>query len=149
DHQSSAWLQDSWRCAQQRLQIVELSVYPNSDCLEGLRRGIDSLVLFHWPGRGRYHLRKMRCTSYRPRPNNGSGDSPRPPFLTEFVNQVGEFFFVEPIYHLIGGALATHFHAHIERSFRLKTESALRVGQLQTAQPQVGHDSVGAAIFQL
>ncbi len=39
---------------------------------------------------------------YRPGPDNGSGDSPRPPFLSEFVNQVGEFFFVGLIYHLFG-----------------------------------------------
>jgi hypothetical protein len=31
----------------------------------------------------------------QPRPDNGSGDSPRPPFLTEFVNQIGKLALVE------------------------------------------------------
>src|SRR5205823_1652679 len=84
----------------------------------------------------------MRCTAYRPRPNNGSGDTPRPPFLTEFVNQIGEVFLVKPIYHLIGGTLAARVHAHVERSFRLKTESALRICELQAAQAQISQNSV-------
>src|SRR5204863_7807295 len=84
----------------------------------------------------------MSGRSYRPRPNNGSGDSPRPPFLTEFVNQIGERSLVEPIYHLIGGALGALIHAHVERPFRLKTESAPRLSKLQRADPEIGQDAV-------
>jgi hypothetical protein len=73
----------------------------------------------------------MSGTSYRPRPDNGSGDSPRPPFLTEFVNHICEVFFAHAIYHLIGGALSLRVHSHVERPFRLKTESARCVTELQ------------------
>src|SRR5277367_6405049 len=82
--------------------------------------------------------------SYRPRPANGSGDSPRPPFLSEFVNHIGKLSLVEVVYHLFGGSLATRVHPHVERSIRLKTKSARRIVQLQTADPNVGQDSVDA-----
>src|ERR1051326_5404244 len=79
----------------------------------------------------------MSGCSYRPRPDNGSGDSPRPPFLTEFVNHIREFFFAHVVYHLIGGALTVRVHPHVERPFRLKAESARRVAELQRTYPQV------------
>src|SRR5260221_10847137 len=68
----------------------------------------------------------MSGTSYRPRPDNGSGDSPRPPFLTEFVNHIREVFFAHVVYHLIGGALALRGHPHVQRPFRPKTPSPRR-----------------------
>src|SRR5580704_3943930 len=80
--------------------------------------------------------------SYRPRPANGSGDSPRPPFLSEFVNHIGKLTLVEVVYHLFGATLATRVHPHVERSIRLKTESARRIVQLQTAHSDVGQQSV-------
>src|SRR5438874_1344206 len=80
--------------------------------------------------------------SYRPRPANGSGDSPRPPFLSEFVNHIGKLSLVEVVHHLFGGTLATRVHPHVERSIRLKTKSARRVVQLQAANSDVGQDSV-------
>jgi len=86
----------------------------------------------------------MSGSSYRPRADNGSGDSPRPPFLTEFVNQIGEIALVELVYHLIGGTLAVRVHPHVERSFRLKAESARRFTQLQRAQADVGQHPVHA-----
>src|SRR5882762_10344535 len=73
--------------------------------------------------------------SYRPRPDNGSGDSPRPPFLSEFVNHIGKLSLVEVVYHLFGGTLRPRVHPHVERSIRLKTKSACRVGELQAASP--------------
>src|ERR1700684_3818201 len=76
--------------------------------------------------------------SYRPRPASGSGDSPRPPFLSEFVNHIGKLTLVEVVYHLFGATLATRVHPHIERSIRLKTKSARRIGKLQTAHSDVG-----------
>src|SRR5258707_9366490 len=85
----------------------------------------------------------MSGTSYRPRPDNGSGDSPRPPFLTEFVNHIREVFFAHVVYHLIGGALAPPVHPHFERPFRLKTESARRVSELQRTYPQAPPQSLG------
>src|ERR1051326_6069953 len=84
----------------------------------------------------------MSGRSHRPRPNNGSGDSPRPPFLTEFVNQIRESDLVHPIYRLIGGALFARVHPHVEWTLRLKTESPLGVAELQRAQPQVGQDAI-------
>src|SRR6266496_3022988 len=84
----------------------------------------------------------MSGCSYRPRPYNGSGDSPRPPFLTEFVNQVSEFFFAELVYNLICGQLSQRVHPHVQGSFRLKTESALRVFELHRAQSKVRQHSV-------
>src|SRR5262249_34427411 len=83
---------------------------------------------------------------YRPRPDNSSGDSPRPPFLTEFVNHICEIFFAHVVYHLIGGALALRVHPHVERSFRLKTESALRVSQLKRTQTQIRQNAVRASL---
>src|ERR1700746_3147187 len=80
--------------------------------------------------------------SYRPRPANGSGDSPRPPFLSEFVNHIGKLSLVEVVYHLFGGTLCMRVHPHIKRSFRLKTESARGIVQLQAANTDVGQDPV-------
>src|ERR1700722_11769819 len=80
--------------------------------------------------------------SYRPRPDNGSGDSPRPPFLSEFVNHIGKLSLVEVVYHLFGGSIALRVHPHVERSICLKTKSARRVVQLQAAHSNVGQDTV-------
>ncbi len=80
--------------------------------------------------------------SYRPRPANGSGDSPRPPFLSEFVNHIGKLSLVEVVYHLFGGSLATRVHPHVQRSIRLKTKSARRVVQLQAAHSHISQNSV-------
>src|SRR5208282_640416 len=84
----------------------------------------------------------MCGTSYRPRPANGSGDSPRPPFLSEFVNHIGKLSLVEVVYHLFGGSLAVRVHPHVERSIRLKTKSARRIVQLQAAYSDVGKQTV-------
>src|SRR5258708_33455486 len=84
----------------------------------------------------------MSGSSYRSRPDNGSGGSPRPPFLTEFVNHIREIFFAHAIYHLIGGALTPRVHPHVEWAFRLKTESALRIIQLHRAQSQISQQAV-------
>src|SRR5215469_13991543 len=86
----------------------------------------------------------MSGTPYRPRPDNGSGDSPRPPFLTEFVNHIGEILFAHVVYHLIGGTLALRVHPHVERPFRLKTESARWIAELQRAHAQVRQQPVRA-----
>src|SRR5271155_3609397 len=81
--------------------------------------------------------------SYRRRPDNGSGDSPRPPFLSEFVNHISKLALVEVVYHLFGGTLRPRVHPHIERSIRLKTESACSIVELQTAHSDVGQQTVG------
>src|SRR5437762_9147717 len=80
--------------------------------------------------------------SYRPRPANGSGDSPRPPFLSEFVNHIGKLSLVEVVYHLFGGTLAMRVHPHVQRSIRLKAESPCCVAQLQAADSDVGQNSI-------
>src|ERR1700690_1375939 len=85
----------------------------------------------------------MCGTSYRPRPANGSGDSPRPPFLSEFVNHIGKLSLVEVVYHLFGATLAARVHPHVERPIRLKTKSARRIVELQTAHSDVGQQAVG------
>src|SRR6266576_1330618 len=84
----------------------------------------------------------MLGSAYRPRPDNGSGDSPRPPFLTEFVNHIGKLALVEVVYHLFGGLARHRIHPHVERSFRLKTKSAGRIPELQAAYSQVRDDAV-------
>src|SRR5215472_2573056 len=86
----------------------------------------------------------MSGIPYRPRPDNGSGDSPRPPFLTEFVNHIREILFAHVVYHLIGGALALRVHPHVERPFRPKTESACRIAELQRTHAQIGQQPVRA-----
>ena len=100
---------------QQRLQVVKFTVHQNSESLKGLGRRMNApLSLVHWPGRSRYDLRKVCGGANRPRPNNGSGDSPRPPFLTEFVNRVGKLALVEAVYHLFGGLPGLRIHPHIQ-----------------------------------
>src|SRR5712692_2786223 len=99
-------------------------------------------LAFHWPERSRYNFYKMSGSCYRPRPDNGSGDSPRPPFLTEFVNHMSELFFVHVVYHLIGGALAVRVHPHVERPFRLKTESPRGIRELQGTQAKIGQHAI-------
>src|SRR6516225_8167069 len=91
----------------------------------------------------------MCSGAYRPRPDNGSGDSPRPPFLTEFVNQIGKLTLVELVYHLFGGQLGHRIHPHVERSFRLKTKAARGIGKLQAANPQVREQAVGCRLSAL
>src|ERR1700723_730626 len=81
--------------------------------------------------------------SYRPRPDNGSGDSPRTPFLSQSVNHIGKLALVEVVYHLFGGSLRPRVHSHVERPVRLKTKSARRILQLQTAHSDVGQQAVG------
>src|SRR5512140_3500967 len=85
----------------------------------------------------------MRSGSYRPRPDNGSGDSPRPPFLTEFVNQIGKLALVELVYHLFGRRLRLRIHSHVERSVRLKTKAARGIIKLHAADAKVGENSIG------
>src|ERR1700691_4793314 len=80
--------------------------------------------------------------SYRPRPDNGSGDSPRTPFLSEFVNHIGKLPLVEVVYHLFGGTLRPRVHSHVERSIRLKTKTARRIVKLQTADSDVSQQPV-------
>src|SRR5579862_2877797 len=84
----------------------------------------------------------MGGRSYRPRPANGSGDSPRPPFLSEFVNHIGKLTLVEVVYHLFGGTLRPRVHPHVERSIRLKTKSARCIVQLQTAYADVRQNAI-------
>src|SRR5579872_3301652 len=84
--------------------------------------------------------------SYRPRPANGSGDSPRPPFLTEFVNHIGKLTLVEVVYHLFGGQLSLRVHPHVEWSFRLKTEASRWSVELEAANAEVGEQAVHLAI---
>src|SRR3984893_12906592 len=84
----------------------------------------------------------MSGRSYRPRPDNGSCDSPLPPFLSEFVNHIGKLSLVEVVYHLFGATLRPRVHPHVERPIRLKTKSARRIVQLQAAHSDVCQDSV-------
>src|SRR5690348_5265326 len=99
-------------------------------------------LVFHWPGRSPYNIRQLLGGMYRPRPDNGSGDSPRPPFLTEFVNHIGKLALVHVVYHLIGGQLGLRVHSHVERSFRLKTKAALGSAELQAADSQISENAV-------
>src|ERR1700694_5112506 len=82
---------------------------------------------------------------YRPCPYNGSGDSPRPPLLTEFVNQISKIALAELVYHLFGRQLGMRVHAHIERTVRLKTESSVGVVKLHRTDAQIGKYAVRAA----
>src|SRR5664279_4409712 len=116
DYEPSTLLQHVRRRAgtQQLPQIVKFTVHQNSESLKGLGRRMNApRSLVHWPGRSRYHPRKLCGGMNRPRPNNGSGDSPRPPFLTEFVNRIGKLALVELIYHLIGSEPGVRIHPHI------------------------------------
>src|SRR5580692_8649867 len=80
--------------------------------------------------------------SYRPRPDNGSGDSPRPPFLTEFVNHIGKLALIEVIYHLFGGSARHRIHPHVQGPIRLKTKATRRAIELQAAHAQISEKTV-------
>ena len=58
--------------------------------------------------------------------HDGPGDSPRPPFLSVFVNEVCKLSLVNLVYHLFGGLPGSRVHPHIQRPIRLKTESSAR-----------------------
>src|SRR5712691_1237847 len=144
DHYSSARLQHPRGRVQQCPQVVQFMVYEDSECLESSRRGMNSSFgRVHWPGRGRNHGCELRSRVDGPRPDNGSGDSPRPPFLTEFVNQVRECDLVNLIYHLFGGGPGLRIHSHVERSFRLKAKAPRWRVQLEAAYAEVCQQSVG------
>src|SRR6201996_8406825 len=104
-----------------------------------------NILAFYWRGDGRNDSSKFRCCRYRPRPHNSSGDSPRPPFLSEFVNQVGELFFVRLIYHLFGRQVAARIHPHVQRPIGPKTESSVRLIELQTADAEVCEQTIQRA----
>src|SRR5271154_3484514 len=99
---------------------------------------------FHWRGATGNDSGQFRRRRNRPRPDNGSGDSPRPPFFSEFVNQIGNLFFTELIYHLFGGHTLPRIHPHIKVSVRLKTESSVRLVELHRAHSDVGEHSIQA-----
>ena len=124
-------------------QIVQFTVYEDSESLKSSGRRMNSLLTC-FIGRAAADITcsELRGSAYRPRPDNGSGDSPRPPFLTEFVNHIGKLALVEVVYHLFGGALRLRIHPHIERPFRLKTESARRSVKLQAAYSKVGQQTI-------
>src|SRR4051812_22096544 len=84
----------------------------------------------------------MSGCSYRPRPTNGSGDSPRPPFLTEFVNHISKLALAGVVYHLFGCQIPLRIHPHIKGAFSLKTESASGILQLHGADPEIGEHAV-------
>ena len=96
-----------------------------------------NLVTFHCWGRSRYDFCQLCSCRNRPGPHNGSGDSPRPPFLSEFVNQIGEFFLVRLIYHLPGSFTTARIHAHIERCVLPKTKSSVRLIKLKAIYEQL------------
>src|SRR5205085_12554867 len=83
---------------------------------------------------------------YRPRPYNGSGDSPRPPFLTEFVNHIREIFFAHVVYHLFGGTLTVRVHPHIKWALRLKTKTPRGVFKLHGADADVRQQPVRGSL---
>src|ERR1035438_4045120 len=142
-HQPAARPKHARRRLQQCFQIIQFTVYEYSESLKSSSRRMNPLMLpFHWPGRGRYHLDKLRRRAYRPRPDNGSGDSPRPPFLTEFVNHIGQLALVDVVYHLFGGLAGHRVHPHVQRSFRLKTKSPRRIRELQPANPQIRQQTI-------
>src|SRR6201999_2798622 len=140
-HQPPSRLQQRPRALEQRLNLSQLVIHSNPKCLKGPSRRMN-LVAFHWWGRGRYDLSQFCCSRNRPGPNNGSGDSPRPPFLSEFVNQVGEFVFVFLIYHLLGRLTLARIHPHIKRAIGPKTKSSVRLVQLQTAYAKISKQSI-------
>ncbi len=89
--------------------------------------------VFHWRSGSGNNPGQLPRGCHRPPPHNGSGDSPRPPFLSVLVNQVGQLALARLVYHLFGGHAGAPVHAHIQRSIRLKTKSSSRLVQLQAA----------------
>src|SRR5207245_4488132 len=132
--EASTWGEESGRMRKQRLHFLEFTVYEHTESLEGAGgwMNLPFAGLIHGRGSGRHDFRKMCSVVYRPRPDNGSGDSPRPPFLTEFVNHIGECLLVEVVYHLIGRSVLVRVlvHAHVERAICSETESARCVVEL-------------------
>ena len=99
-------------------------------------------VRFHCRGGRGNKAGKLPGCCRRSPPNNGSGDSPRPPFLSVFVNEVCELVFVRLIHHLCGGHSLARILTHIQRAIRRKTESPVRFVELQAAGAEVGEQAV-------
>ncbi len=48
-HHASTWLQNSWRCIEQRPQIVQFAVYEDSKSLKGPGRWMNLSVVLVFP----------------------------------------------------------------------------------------------------
>ena len=137
-------------CSSSACYLVQLVIHTNSKSLKGPGRRMNIMPLgFHCWGRSRYNSGQFRRRCNRPRPDNGSGDSPRPPFLSEFVNQVGEILFVSLIYHLFGGYPDARIHPHIQGSIRLKTKSSVRLVQLHRTDAEIREQPINACRLEL
>src|SRR3954447_24777659 len=77
-----------------------------------------------------------------PRANDCSGDSSRPPFFAELVNQIGEGLFTHLIHNISRGYFTPAIHAHVKRSILHQREPPLRSIQLETADAKVSQHSV-------
>jgi len=125
------------RCGlKQRLDFVQLPIHINTEGLKGAcRRHECALVSL----RGRLEaIRRANCPvvfTGRPR-TNGSGDSPRPPFLSVLVNEVSSSRCVCLIHHLFGGDSRSRIHTHVDGPVRLKTKSSVRFVELKACSLQ-------------
>src|SRR5262244_2897243 len=77
-----------------------------------------------------------------PGPDNCSGDSLRPPFLSILVNQISELALPAPIYDFCGSESLVRIHAHIQRPLCLPTKTPLGGVNLHLGKSNVSQDAV-------
>jgi len=86
-------------------------------------------------GRGRYHLDKLRR-----RVSAATGQWLWRFSATSFPHRIRkshrQLALVDVVYHLFGGLAGHRVHPHVQRSFRLKTKSALCVPSCKLLTPR-------------
>ena len=112
-------LKQLWRGLKQSPDFVQFLINEDTQRLKGPGSRVNMSV-FYWREGGCYDSCKLSCRSNRPPPHNCSGDCPRPPFLTVFVNEICQLTLAHLIHHLSGGRPLARIETHIQRPVRLK-----------------------------
>jgi len=129
-----------WCSLKQCPDFVQFAVNEDS---QRLKCSGSRVNMFHWRDGRSYDPGQLRRGCNRPPSHNGSGDCPRPPFLTVFVNEIRQLALARLIHHLFGGGLGSRIHSHIQRPVRLKTKPSSRLVELQAAYAEVGQQAIG------
>ena len=129
-----------WCSLKQCPDFVQFAVNEDSQCLKCSGSRVN---MFHWRDGRSYDPGQLHRGCNRPPSHNGSGDCPRPPFLTVFVNEIRQLALARLIHHLFGRGLGSRIHSHIQRPVRLKTKPSSRLIELQAAHAEVGQQAIG------
>src|SRR4029079_17986748 len=122
------------------LELVELGVQVNPDCLESARRGIGLLPLAETGGAAD-DRRQLGGTLNGTRGDDGAGDRPGARVLPIVAQDPGDLGLLGRI-QIFGGGQAGTAHPHIERTVGLEREAALGPVELHRADADVERDRV-------